>query len=98
MSKDIKFGESSKLTHDESPNFEILLQITYMISPKAMIYNDIVPRMGAAHSRSISIDRIRDSRMEGNFEGREGTEQPKKLPDIRESRILSPKSLPTERS
>ena len=81
-----------------SPLLGIILEITYRISPKAMIYNNIVPRMGSAHSRSILIDRIRDSRMEGNFEGREGTEQPKKLPDIRESRILSPKSLPMERS
>ena len=81
-----------------SPLLGIILEITYRISSETKIYNDIGPRRGAAPSRPISLDRIRHSRMEGNFEGREGTEQPKKLPDIRESRILSPKSLSRERS
>ena len=43
---------------------------------------DDIYREWAQPIRYISIDRIQDSRFEGNFEGRKGTEQPKKLSEI----------------
>ena len=75
----------------------MLVEIPYRISPEAKIYL----KSTTIGRRPITVDfleRIRHSRFEGNFVGREGTEQPEKLPKNREWRILSSKSVPTKGS